>query len=170
MISDVRGIQGGRKKKEETLLIEVRNLVKRYGDNVAVDHLNFTVQEGRITGFLGPNGAGKSTTMNMITGYLAPNEGTVVIDGHDIMEEPEEAKRCIGVSSGASAPVSGDDGAGISGFCVRTEKYSESTQSGGGGQSSGGSADRGYGAPADPKSVQRLLPESGTGTGHSRKP
>lgn len=96
MNSDVRGIQGGRKKKEETLLIKVRNLVKRYGDNVAVDHLNFTVQEGRITGFLGPNGAGKSTTMNMITGYLAPNEGTVVIDGHDIMEEPEEAKRCIG--------------------------------------------------------------------------
>lgn len=77
-------------------LIEVKNLVKRYGDNVAVDHLNFTVQEGQITGFLGPNGAGKSTTMNMITGYLAPNEGSVVIDGHDMMEEPEEAKKCIG--------------------------------------------------------------------------
>ena len=77
-------------------MIEVKNLVKRYGNNVAVDHLNFTVQEGQITGFLGPNGAGKSTTMNMITGYLAPNEGTVVIDGHDIMENPEEAKKCIG--------------------------------------------------------------------------
>ena len=77
-------------------MIEVSNLVKRYGDHIAVDHLSFTVQEGRITGFLGPNGAGKSTTMNMITGYLAPNQGKVVIDGHDIMEEPEEAKKCIG--------------------------------------------------------------------------
>lgn len=77
-------------------MIEVNNLVKRYGNNVAVDHLSFTVQEGQITGFLGPNGAGKSTTMNMITGYLAPNEGTVTVDGHNMMEEPEEAKRCIG--------------------------------------------------------------------------
>lgn len=77
-------------------MIEVKNLVKRYGDHVAVDHLSFTVEEGQIYGFLGPNGAGKSTTMNIITGYLGFNEGEVLIDGHDIVEEPEEAKQCIG--------------------------------------------------------------------------
>jgi len=77
-------------------LIEVKNLVKRYGDHTAVDHLSFEIEKGKIYGFLGPNGAGKSTTMNMITGYIASTEGTVVIDGHDILEEPEEAKKCIG--------------------------------------------------------------------------
>ena len=55
-------------------MIEVRNLVKKYGAHVAVDHLNFTVEKGKIYGFLGPNGAGKSTTMNMITGYIASTE------------------------------------------------------------------------------------------------
>lgn len=77
-------------------MIEVKNLVKRYGDHTAVDHLSFEIEKGKIYGFLGPNGAGKSTTMNMITGYIASTEGTVVIDGHDILEEPEEAKKCIG--------------------------------------------------------------------------
>jgi len=77
-------------------LIEVNNLVKRYGDHTAVDHLSFKIEKGKIYGFLGPNGAGKSTTMNMITGYIASTEGTVKIDGHDILEEPEEAKKCIG--------------------------------------------------------------------------
>ena len=77
-------------------MIEVRNLVKRYGGHTAVDHLNFQVEEGQIYGFLGPNGAGKSTTMNIITGYLAFNEGEVLVDGHNILEEPEEAKQCIG--------------------------------------------------------------------------
>ncbi|MDO5156667.1 MAG: ABC transporter ATP-binding protein [Eubacteriales bacterium] len=77
-------------------MIEVKNIVKQYGDHLAVDHLSFHVEKGQIYGFLGPNGAGKSTTMNMITGYLASNEGTVVINGHDILEEPEEAKKCIG--------------------------------------------------------------------------
>ena len=77
-------------------LIEVKNLVKRYGEHLAVDHLNFTVEKGQIYGFLGPNGAGKSTTMNIITGYIASTEGTVIVDGHDILEEPEEAKKCIG--------------------------------------------------------------------------
>lgn len=77
-------------------MIEVKNLVKRYGDHKAVDHLSFQIEKGKIYGFLGPNGAGKSTTMNMITGYIASTEGTVVIDGHDILEEPEEAKKCIG--------------------------------------------------------------------------
>ena len=77
-------------------MIEVNNLVKRYGDHTAVDHLSFTIEKGKIYGFLGPNGAGKSTTMNMITGYIASTEGTVKIDGHDILEEPEAAKKCIG--------------------------------------------------------------------------
>ncbi len=77
-------------------MIEVRNLVKRYGNHLAVDHLNFTVDTGQIYGFLGPNGAGKSTTMNIMTGYLGATEGEVIINGHNILEEPEEAKRCIG--------------------------------------------------------------------------
>ena len=77
-------------------MIEVRNLVKKYGNHVAVDHLNFTVEKGKIYGFLGPNGAGKSTTMNMITGYIASTEGDILIDGHNILEEPEEAKKKIG--------------------------------------------------------------------------
>ncbi|MDD6071183.1 MAG: ABC transporter ATP-binding protein [Clostridiales bacterium] len=77
-------------------MIEVNNIVKQYGSHLAVDHLSFRVEKGQIYGFLGPNGAGKSTTMNIITGYLASNEGTVVINGHDILEEPEEAKKCIG--------------------------------------------------------------------------
>ena len=80
-------------------MIEVNNLVKRYGDHTAVDHLSFKIEKGKIYGFLGPNGAGKSTTMNMITGYIASTEGTVTIDGHDILDEPEQAKKCIGYLS-----------------------------------------------------------------------
>ena len=83
-------------EKEERIVIEVNNLVKRYGDHTAVDHLSFKIEKGKIYGFLGPNGAGKSTTMNMITGYIASTEGTVTIDGHDILDEPEQAKKCIG--------------------------------------------------------------------------
>jgi ABC-2 type transport system ATP-binding protein len=77
-------------------LIEVRNLTKAYGHLVAVDNLNFTIEPGKIYGFLGPNGAGKSTTMNIITGCLAATEGQVLVNGHDIFEEPLEAKKCIG--------------------------------------------------------------------------
>ena len=77
-------------------MIEIKNLVKRYGKHVAVDHLSCTIEDGQIYGFLGPNGAGKSTTMNIITGYLAASEGTVSVNGHDILEEPEEAKKSIG--------------------------------------------------------------------------
>ena len=77
-------------------MIEVSNLVKKYGDHTAVDHLSFQIEKGKIYGFLGPNGAGKSTTMNMITGYIAPTEGEVLIDGIDIMDEPELAKKNIG--------------------------------------------------------------------------
>lgn len=77
-------------------MIEVNNLVKKYGNHLAVDHLSFKVEKGQIYGFLGPNGAGKSTTMNIMTGYIASTEGEVLINGHDILEEPEEAKKSIG--------------------------------------------------------------------------
>lgn len=77
-------------------MIEVKHLVKRYGDFEAVRDVSFTVEKGRIYGFLGPNGAGKSTTMNIITGCLAATEGEVTICGYDIYEDPVEAKSCIG--------------------------------------------------------------------------
>ena len=77
-------------------MIEVKNLVKKYGNHTAVDHLDFTIEEGHVYGFLGPNGAGKSTTMNIMTGYLGATEGEVLINGHDILKEPEEAKKQIG--------------------------------------------------------------------------
>jgi len=77
-------------------MIEVNNLVKRYGDHVAVDDLSFTIEDGKIYGLLGPNGAGKSTTMNMITGYLCANEGSVSINGFDMFKQPEKAKAQIG--------------------------------------------------------------------------
>lgn len=77
-------------------MIEVKNLTKKYGNNTVVNNLNFKVEYGHIYGFLGPNGAGKSTTMNIITGCLAATEGQVLINGHDIFEEPIEAKKHIG--------------------------------------------------------------------------
>lgn len=77
-------------------MIEVKNLTKRYGSHLAVDDLSFTVEKGQIYGFLGPNGAGKSTTMNIMTGYLGATKGTVLINGHDILKEPQEARKCIG--------------------------------------------------------------------------
>jgi ABC-2 type transport system ATP-binding protein len=85
-----------RKEQEERELIEVRNLVKDYGGHLAVDHLSFTINDGQIYGFLGPNGAGKSTTMNIMTGYIGATEGDVLINGHNILEDGEEAKKCIG--------------------------------------------------------------------------
>ncbi len=77
-------------------MIEVRELVKKYGEHLAVDHLSFQVEKGQIYGFLGPNGAGKSTTMNIMTGYLSATEGEVIINGYSIFDEPEKAKKCIG--------------------------------------------------------------------------
>lgn len=78
------------------VLIEINHLVKKYGEHVAVDDLTLTVEPGKIYGFLGPNGAGKSTTMNMITGYLGATSGEVKINGHDIFDDPQEAKKCVG--------------------------------------------------------------------------
>jgi len=77
-------------------MIEVKNLVKQYGNNRAVNDISFTVNQGDILGFLGPNGAGKSTTMNIITGYLSATSGSAVIDGIDILEDPIAAKAKIG--------------------------------------------------------------------------
>lgn len=77
-------------------MIEVSCITKKYGDRTAVSQVSFSVKEGEIVGFLGPNGAGKSTTMNMLTGYLRPTEGSITIDGIDVVKEPEKAKRQIG--------------------------------------------------------------------------
>ncbi len=77
-------------------MIRAENLSKHYGRIEAVKNIDFHIKKGEIIGFLGPNGAGKSTTMNMITGYLAPSEGKILIDGIDIVESPEDAKKMIG--------------------------------------------------------------------------
>ena len=77
-------------------MIEVRNVTKRYGSVKALDDVSFTADSGEVLGLLGPNGAGKSTTMNIMTGYLSAGEGTVLIDGVDILEHPKEAKAKIG--------------------------------------------------------------------------
>jgi len=77
-------------------LIEVKGLTKKYGNTTVVDHLNFSVKKGEVLGFLGPNGAGKSTTMNMMTGYISATEGSVIINGYDVYDNPGMAKRSIG--------------------------------------------------------------------------
>lgn len=77
-------------------LIKVNNLTKYYGNHKAVDNISFELNDGKIYGFLGPNGAGKSTTMNIMTGYIGATSGTVEINGFDIMDEPEKAKKNIG--------------------------------------------------------------------------
>lgn len=77
-------------------MIEVNHLVKKYGGHYALNDLNFTVEDGKIYGLLGPNGAGKSTCMNIMTGYIAATEGSVLINGHDILKDAEAAKKNIG--------------------------------------------------------------------------
>ncbi len=77
-------------------MIEVRNLTKKYGHHIAVQNISKTQEKGKIYGLLGPNGAGKSTTMNIMTGYIAATSGEVIIEGHDIFKEAEEAKKHIG--------------------------------------------------------------------------
>lgn len=77
-------------------MLNVQHLTKDYGKKRAVDDISFSVDEGEVVGFLGPNGAGKSTTMNIITGFLASTSGKCEIDGFDIVENPEEAKKRIG--------------------------------------------------------------------------
>ena len=91
-------MRGGSKsiRMEDKHLIEVQNLTKVYGSKTAVENVSFKIRNGRIYGLLGPNGAGKSTTMNIMTGCLSPTEGTVLINGYDICDQPIEAKRQIG--------------------------------------------------------------------------
>lgn len=83
-------------QKDGKPMIKVKHLTKKYGANVALDDVSFSVKAGEIAGFLGPNGAGKTTTMNIITGYLSSTSGTVTVDGYDILEQPTEAKKRIG--------------------------------------------------------------------------
>lgn len=77
-------------------MIQVENITKKYGSFTAVDKIKFEIEEGEIVGFLGPNGAGKSTTMNMITGFIEPTSGKIIVDGYDISKKPKKAKRQIG--------------------------------------------------------------------------
>lgn len=77
-------------------MIEVKNVTKKYGNFVAVDNISFTVNDGEVVGFLGPNGAGKSTTMNMITGFIEPTDGTIIVNGFDASKQPIKAKQQIG--------------------------------------------------------------------------
>ena len=77
-------------------MIEVKNVTKKYGKFTAVDNLNFKVEDHEIMGFLGPNGAGKSTTMNMITGYIEPTKGKIIVNGYEISKTPKKAKKPIG--------------------------------------------------------------------------
>jgi ABC-2 type transport system ATP-binding protein len=83
-------------KSRTESLVEVKNLVKYYGDRLAVDNISFEVGKGEILGFLGPNGAGKTTTMRIITGYMPPTRGEVKVCGIDVLEKPVEAKKLIG--------------------------------------------------------------------------
>ena len=77
-------------------MIEVKNLTRRFGSHTAVEQLSFKLLNGRIYGLLGPGGAGKTTTLRMMTGVLAPTEGTVRINGFDLLDEPIKAKRHVG--------------------------------------------------------------------------
>lgn len=77
-------------------MIEVKNLSKRYGQNIALNNISFSVEEGTVVGFLGPNGAGKSTTMNIITGYLSASSGMVTVGGYNTLDNPNEVKKLIG--------------------------------------------------------------------------
>ena len=77
-------------------MIEVKNVTKKYGNKIAVDNISFEVKDGEVVGFLGPNGAGKSTTMNMITGFIEPTDGTIMINGNDISKKAQKAKKQIG--------------------------------------------------------------------------
>ena len=77
-------------------MIEIKNVTKKYPNITAVDHISFEVKDGEVVGFLGPNGAGKSTTMNMITGFIEPTEGQIIVNGFDISKKPKKAKKQIG--------------------------------------------------------------------------
>src|SRR6202043_1453557 len=81
---------------ENTSMITVTGLTKRYARNIAVNNISFEVQKGQIVGFLGPNGAGKTTTMRILTCFLPPTEGTATVAGFDVLDKPMEVKKRIG--------------------------------------------------------------------------
>ena len=78
-------------------MIQVKNVTKKYGSTIAVDNINFEVKDGEVVGFLGPNGAGKSTTMNMITGFIEPTKGQIIINGNDISKSLEKLKKKLAI-------------------------------------------------------------------------
>lgn len=84
------------KKEEESKVIQVKNVTKKYANNIAVDNISFEVKDGEVVGLLGQNGAGKTTTMNMITGFMEPTEGQIIVNGYDILKKPKKAKKQIG--------------------------------------------------------------------------
>jgi ABC-2 type transport system ATP-binding protein len=84
------------KDEEEKFVIQIENITKKYGGFTAVNNISFEIKEGEIVGFLGPNGAGKSTTMNMITGFIEPTSGKIMVNGYDIAKKPKKAKKQIG--------------------------------------------------------------------------
>ena len=88
-------------------MIQVENITKKYGSFIAVKNISFEIEEGEIVGFLGPNGAGKSTTMNMITGFIEPSSGKIIVDGYDISKKPKKAKKQIGYMP-EGVPLYGD--------------------------------------------------------------
>src|SRR5262249_4636877 len=99
-------------------MIKVENLTKAFGPKLAVNNISFSVERGEVLGFLGPNGAGKSTTMRMITGFVAPSDGKVIVGGTDVVADPIPAKRLIGYLP-ENAPVYADMNVrSFLGFCA----------------------------------------------------
>lgn len=90
------------KFKGGIILIQVKNVTKKYGAFKAVDNISFEVKDGEVVGFLGPNGAWKSTTMNMITGYIDQTEGEIIVNGVDVAKKPRKAKKQIGYMQNCS--------------------------------------------------------------------
>src|ERR1039458_3276428 len=92
-------VLGSRAMPDATNSVVVESLVKRFGDFVAVDHIDLAVRKGEIFGFLGPNGAGKSTTIRMLCGLLKPTSGRALVAGYDVGRKPEAVRQKIGYMS-----------------------------------------------------------------------
>jgi len=99
-------------------MIKVENLVKAFGEKLAVNDVSFTVERGEVLGFLGPNGAGKSTTMRMVTGFIPPTSGRITVGGHDIVEEPLAAKLLFGYLPENAPGYADMTVRGFLGFCA----------------------------------------------------
>ncbi|MCX7933616.1 MAG: ABC transporter ATP-binding protein [Rhodovarius sp.] len=106
-----------------TALIEIEHLTKRFGTFTAVEDVSFSVARGEVVGFLGPNGAGKSTTMRMLAGFMTPTAGTARICGHDVVEEPVAAKRCLGFLPEGAPTYPEMTVQGFLSFCARVRGF-----------------------------------------------